>query len=62
MARPARRGAARRAGGDRVGPIKNRARREKIEALIEYTTKERNYSPEEEAAFKDDAWGKRLES
>ncbi len=44
----------------RPGRIRSKARREAIEALVEYTTKERHYSPEEEAAFKDDAWGKRL--
>ncbi len=43
-----------------IGPIKSRPRREAIEALIEYTTKDKELSPEVEATLKDDAWGKRL--
>jgi hypothetical protein len=42
------------------GRIRSKARREKIEALIERTTKGPGLSPEVEAALKDDAWGKRL--
>lgn len=42
------------------GRIRSRARREKIEALIERTTKDQGFSPEVEASFKDDAWGKHL--
>jgi hypothetical protein len=42
------------------GRIRSKARREKIEALIERTTKDQGFSPEVEASFKDDAWGKRL--
>jgi len=42
------------------GRIRSRARREKIEALIERTTKDQGFSPEVEASFKDDAWGKRI--
>lgn len=44
----------------RPGRIRSKARREKIEALIERTTKGPELSPEVEAALKDDAWGKRL--
>jgi len=55
---------ASRAGGrsasNGVAPIRGKARREAIEALIEYTTKDKGLSPEVEAALKDDAWGKRL--
>jgi hypothetical protein len=42
------------------GRIGSRARREKIKALIERTTKDQGFSPEVEASFKDDAWGERL--
>jgi hypothetical protein len=42
------------------GRIRSKARREKIEALIERTTKDKGLSPEVEAYLKDDAWGKRL--
>jgi hypothetical protein len=45
-----------------IGPIRSKARREKIEALIERTTKGPELSPEEEAALKDDAWGRRPDS
>jgi hypothetical protein len=41
-------------------PIRGKARREQIEALIERTTHDQGFSPEVEASFKDDAWGKRL--
>lgn len=44
----------------RPGRIRSKARREKIEALIERTTKDQGFSPEVEAALKDDAWGKRI--
>lgn len=43
-----------------IGPIKSKARREAIEALIERTTKDMGLSPEVKARLKDDAWGKRL--
>lgn len=46
---------------NRIGPIRNKARREKIEALIERTTKDQGLSPEVSATLRDDAWGKRLE-
>jgi hypothetical protein len=49
-----------RAASNGVGPIKSKARREAIEALIERTTKGPGPTPEVEAALKDDAWGKRL--
>lgn len=42
------------------GRIRSKARREKIEALIERTTKGPGLSPEMEATLKDEAWGKRL--
>jgi hypothetical protein len=55
---------ASRAGGrsasNGIAPIRGKARREAIEALIERTTKGPGPTPEMEAAFKDDAWGKRL--
>jgi hypothetical protein len=44
-----------------IGPIRSKSRRAQIEALIERTTKDQGFSPEVEAALKDDAWGKRLE-
>jgi hypothetical protein len=44
------------------GRIRSKARREKIEALIERTTKDQGFSPEVEAALRDDAWGKRPDS
>ncbi len=43
-----------------IAPIRGKARREAIEALIERTTKGPGPTPEMEAALKDDAWGKRL--
>jgi hypothetical protein len=43
-----------------IPPIRGKRRRELIEALIERTTKDQGFSPEMEAHFKDDAWGKRL--
>ena len=46
--------------GIRADPVE--ARREKIEALIELTTKDKGLSPEVEAYLKDDAWGKRPDS
>jgi hypothetical protein len=42
------------------GRIRSKARREKIEALIEYTSKDLELSPEVSATLRDDAWGKRL--
>jgi hypothetical protein len=38
-----------------IGPIKSKARREAIEALIERTTKGPGPTPEVEARLKDDA-------
>jgi len=49
-----------RAAANGIGPIKSKARREAIEALIERTTKGPGPTPEMEARLKDDAWGKRL--
>ncbi len=49
-----------RAGSNGIGPIKSKARREAIEALIEYTSKDMGLSPEVKARLRDDAWGKRL--
>jgi hypothetical protein len=43
-----------------IGPIRSKARREAIEALIEYTSKDMGLSPEVSATLRDDAWGKRL--
>jgi hypothetical protein len=60
-AKPASRANGRSASNG-IGPIRSKARREKIEALIELTTKGPDLSPEEEAALKDDAWGKRPDS
>jgi hypothetical protein len=45
----------------RIGPIRNKARREAIEALIERTSKDRGLSPEVSATLRDDAWGRRIE-
>jgi hypothetical protein len=58
-AKPASRANGRSASNG-IGPIRSKARREAIEALIERTTKPKGLSPEVEAALKDDAWGKRL--
>ena len=55
---PASRGKG-RAASNGIGPIKSKARREAIEALIERTTKDQGLSPELKARLKDDAWGKR---
>lgn len=49
-----------RSASNGIGPIRSKARREAIEALIERTTKGPGPTPEVEAALKDDAWGKRL--
>lgn len=54
-------GANGRSARNGIGPIRSKARRAQIEALIERTTKDQGFSPEVEAALKDDAWGKRLE-
>jgi hypothetical protein len=43
-----------------IPPIRGKARREAIEALIERTTKDQGLSPEVAATLRDDAWGKRL--
>lgn len=51
-----------RSSSNGIGPIRSKARREKIEALIELTTKDKGLSPEVEAYLKDDAWGKRPDS
>jgi len=58
-AKPASR-AGRRAASNGIGPIRSKARRAKIDALIELTTKGPGPTPEMEAALKDDAWGRRL--
>jgi len=55
-------GASGRSASNGIGPIRSKARREKIEALIERTTKGPGPTPEMEAALKDDAWGKRPDS
>ncbi len=55
-------GANGRSASNGIGPIRSKARREKIEALIERTTKGPGPTPEMEAALKDDAWGKRPDS
>jgi hypothetical protein len=60
-ARPASRVHGRSASSGIV-PIRSKVRREKIEALIELTTKDKGLSPEVEAYLKDDAWGKRPDS
>jgi hypothetical protein len=44
------------------GRIRSKARREKIEALIERTMKDKGLSPEVAATLRDDAWGKRPDS
>lgn len=44
------------------GPIRSKARREQVEALIERTTKDKGLSPEVAATLRDDAWGKRPDS
>jgi glycerophosphoryl diester phosphodiesterase len=49
-----------RAASRGIGPIKSKARRDAIEALIERTTKDMGLSPEVKARLEDDAWGKRL--
>lgn len=61
IAKPASRANGRSASNG-IGPIRSKARREKIEALIERTTKDQGLSPEVKAALKDDAWGKRPDS
>jgi hypothetical protein len=43
-----------------IAPIRGKARREAIEALLERTSKDQGLSPEVAATLKDDAWGKRL--
>jgi hypothetical protein len=58
-AKPASRAKGRSASNG-IGPIRGKARREAIEALIERTTKGPGPTPEMEARLKDDAWGKRL--
>ena len=60
VSKPASRAKGRAAANGGIPPIRGKARREAIEALIEYTTKDKGLSPEVEAALKDDAWGKRL--
>jgi len=58
-AKPASR-AKGRAASNGIPPIRGKARREAIEALIERTTKGPGPTPEMEARLKDEAWGKRL--
>jgi hypothetical protein len=57
-----RSGSQGRPAANGIGPIRSKARREKIEALIERTTKDQGLSPEVKAHLKDDAWGKLPES
>lgn len=59
VAKPAS-GSKRRSAANGIAPIRGKARREAIEALIERTTKGPGMTPEVEALVKDDAWGKRL--
>jgi hypothetical protein len=49
-----------RSASNGIAPIRGKARREAIEALIEYTSKDLGLSPEVSATLRDDAWGKRL--
>jgi hypothetical protein len=49
-----------RSASNGIPPIRGKARREAIEALIERTTKGPGPTSGVEAALKDDAWGKRL--
>jgi hypothetical protein len=56
-AKPASRANGRSASNG-IAPIRGKARREAIEALIELTTKGPGPTPEMEARLKDDAWGK----
>jgi hypothetical protein len=58
-AKPASRANSRSASNG-IGPIRGKARREAIEALLERTSKDQGLSPEVAATLKDDAWGKRL--
>jgi len=58
-AKPASRAKSRSASNG-IAPIRGKARREAIEALLEYTSKPKGLSPEVAATLKDDAWGKRL--
>jgi hypothetical protein len=58
-AKPASRDGGRSASNG-IAPIRGKARREAIEALLEYTSKPKGLSPEVAATLKDDAWGKRL--
>jgi hypothetical protein len=46
---------------NRIGSIRNKGRREQIEALIERTSKDQGLSPEVSATLRDDAWGRRIE-
>jgi hypothetical protein len=43
-----------------IPPIRGKARREAIEALLERSSKPKGLSPEVSASLRDDAWGKRL--
>ncbi len=58
-AKPASRAKGRSDSNGGIPPIRGKARREAIEALIERTTKDMGLSPEVAATLKDDAWGKR---
>jgi hypothetical protein len=49
-----------RTASNGIAPIRGKARREAIEALLERTSKDQGLSPEVAATLKDDAWGKRL--
>jgi hypothetical protein len=61
IAKPASRANGRSASNG-IPPIRGKARREKIEALIELTSKDLGLSPEVSATLRDDAWGKRPDS
>jgi hypothetical protein len=58
-AKPVTRAKARSASNG-SGPIRGKARREAIEALLERSSKPKELSPEVSASLRDDAWGKRL--
>jgi len=59
-AKPASSANGRPASNGVVPRIRSKAQREAIEAFRKRTSKDLGLSPEVEARFKDDAWGKRL--
>lgn len=59
-AKLASRAKSRAAANGGIAPIRGKARREAIEAFLEYTSKPKDLSPEVKARLRDDAWGKRL--